>query len=455
MADSLAKFIQEKNENLRQSQIEIVLEDIKNLFLEFSLTGVWQAQSISLEAFDQFCLKMGRLSGFELFMPVYERLDQIHDVILVTEVVACGGHAELINDLLNLNDLPLRLVATNINKRKLPVVDWLQDLPALIDVVDAQGPELLQSLRLVQAILSDSKVRKIHILSHAYDTVAISAIPERDPELNLFYHHCDHQPALGCNLPHLLHLDLHNIGFHRCRTEANLPDNRYLCLTSVRRNKLQTKHVREFARSGLKTLSCGGSHKLQSVPYHIRYQDLVLALLSRPNASHFHVGNLADAELQTIYQMMVTAEIPPERFVCLGDVPDLPAILHYLDIDLYLPTLPQSGGKAIIDVMSMGVPILAHHNARDRLNGSIDLIYPEALSWRTQAEFEKIIDEFNEAEWQRQSSAAYRYFQRYHSKEKFIEQLRQSGIDFGHADLPALKRWNPDLDQRVRYLSNS
>lgn len=449
MAESMDQFLRAQEKALKRGDLEMVLSGIKQLFTELGASHDMHGQHIGTPLFDALCQKAGQLSTFELLGKVGQLPEQAHHIIVVTEIVCQGGHAELVRDIIRTSKLPVLLVASNINQRKEPVLQSILDEPNLLGLITPDATTLLESLRTIQCVLANPLAGSIFLLTHGYDSAVTAAIDPQSGKEILYLHHCDHYPALGCYLAGARHIDLHNVGFLRCRNEFNLAENRYLCMSA--KNLAQTRKEWRFATPCLKTASCGGSHKLHTLPYHIDYKDMVIEILKSRNGVHFHIGKLTDSCLTAMYNALAHAKLDEEQFIYLGEAPNLATILTELEIDLYVPTLPQSGGKAVIDVMAAGIPILAHQNARDRIFGSTDLIYPEAPSWSTFTQLRAILANYDKDLWHAQSRAARDYFERFHTESMFIEQLGQGGVNLESGLIPGLKSWLPEIDRRLHY----
>src|SRR4029078_6995341 len=102
----------------------------------------------------------------------------------------------------------------------------------------------------------------------------------------------------------------------------------------------------------------------------------------------------SDGFVAAVREALTSDGLPAKAFVPVGHVSGFREIVEALEIDLYVPTLPQAGGKALVDAMAAGVPILAHENALHRLWGSRDMVYPEAPSWSTIEELDDRLDRF-------------------------------------------------------------
>lgn len=430
--------------------LDEALDRLTGQFFQLGNQATCMGRIAPLPDFDLLCQELGEYSGFQLFGPKIENEPRVHDVILLTEITCNGGHAEIVRDIAALNDVPVAIIATNLHNRPKPLLKAAVPKSNVLEVAVAKEQTASSKLREVQTLLARSGVRRVFLLQHGYDAIATSAICGDLPSRTIFLHHCDAAPSLGSYLPGVIHVDLHNIAHARCRIEGGITDNRYLCLTSLA-NTVIHPTGRRFAFPSMKSASCGGEHKLERLAYGIGYSDMVATVLKGRDAQHYHIGSLSGDFRGALAQVLSHHGIPETRFIYVGEAPGLADVLTSLEIDLYLPTLPQGGGKAMIDAMSRGIPIVVHENARDRLWGGRDLVYPEAPSWRTLDELDTIIADFDEATWRSQSEAASRYFTAYHAPDLFRRQLALSASD-EHAP-PPLKPYRPAPTQYIWWLT--
>lgn len=442
--ESLSGWVKDIEQQIKAGRLDVALDRITGVYFQLGSQLAFQGRSLSYPKFDQFCQDVGAASCYALFGDNCTPVAPVHDVILITELTCHGGHGEILKDIAALNDVPLVVVVTNLHARKKPVMEGYLDHPNILQVDEINGKTMLDRLRNVQQCLDRPSVRRVFMLHHGYDAIANAAATRSLPVPAYYLHHCDHAPALGCHLDNVVHVDLHNIAYQRCRHDDGL-NNRYLCLTA-RPEKARVPP--RFAKPYFKTASCGGEHKLQRLPYPFGYSDMVQKVLEARDGCHYHLGPLSGSFVTGVRNRLTAANIDPGRFVHVGSAPKLADILRNLEIDLYLPTLPQGGGKGMIDAMSVGVPLLIHQNGIDRLWGGRDLAYPEALSWGSLEEFEKIIRAFDEQTWQAQSAHASQYFDQYHAPSKFADMLM---LTDGDADVPPLKPYRPDPDIHIRY----
>ncbi|MCC3245032.1 hypothetical protein LG047_06800 [Methylocystis sp. WRRC1] len=443
--ESISGQIEKIKKIVGLGHLNSALNELSAVFLTLQNSPSLLGRSLNIPAFDHLCQDIGEASCYALFGASCKPVPEPHDVILITNLNCHGGHGEIVKDIAALNDLPVLVVATNLHELKIPILgDYLTD-PNILGIEIAEGKTALDRLRDIQQRLVRPSVRRIFMLHHGHDAIA-NAAATRDLSAPVYFlHHCDHTPALGCHLENVVHVDLHNLSYHRCRHDDGIASNRYLCLTA-RGGKVRAPA--RFASPFFKTASCGGEHKIHSPSYPIGYADLVVEILRIGQGRHHHIGPLSKGLIATVQRKLADANIDPAHFIHVGSAPQLADILHCLEIDLYFPTMPQGGGKGIIEAMSAGVPVLIHENGADRLWSGRDLAYPEALSWRTLKDLNSLIGGFDEVSWKYQSEAARRYFSLYHAPAKFAEMLILAKDE---PILPPLKPYRPDPDIRLQY----
>jgi hypothetical protein len=431
------------HELVRNDRLEPALRGLTDLFAALGTDMSLAGRPFPFPQFDAACAAIGAASAFELFRAAPGPATP-HDLVLLTEAFVQGGHAEIIGDLATWSERPLRLVATNLNDRKSPILPELARHPRVADTTVCDAPDLLGRLRSVQAAVANPAAQRVLVLCHGNDAVAIAGCAAAGKTV-LFFHHCDHAPCLGCFMPDAEHVDLHNLAFHACRDQLGL-DPAYLCLTS------RDGPPRAAGRPGdpvFKSVSCGQEHKLQRLAYPLTYRDVVVRLVTAHHGVHFHVGPLSDTFIAAIAGALEQAGLPRDAFVPVGHVGGFREIVAALEADLYLPTLPQAGGKALIDAMAAGVPILVHENAIDRLWGGRDLVYPEAPGWTGLDGLDTALARFADGDyWRTQAAASRAYYERHHANALFAAMLRANGR-LARSCPPPLKPYRPGLGERM------
>jgi len=434
-------------EAVRRGRLEATLEELAQLFLGLAGNLDLAGTAFPFPVYDEICTEIGRKSAFELLAPQQQAIKEDHDIVILTEATVQGGHVELIRDIADASERKIVIVATNLyNGRKDVVLPALAKHKRVLDVIALEQSDLLTKLRTVQSLIANPAAGRIIVMCHAHDVVAISAVAPVANKTVLFFHHCDHTPCLGCYLPHAEHIDLHNMAFDTCRRELGLNPG-YICMTSRGDNIRQQDSL--YAKPMFKSITCGGEHKLVNFGYPIEYADVVVELIRQRKGTHFHVGPLRDSFIDKIHHALDAAELPRDAFIHVGHVSGFREIIGALEIDLYVPTLPQAGGKALIDAMSAGLPVLVHENAIDRLWGGRDLVYPQAPRWNDLATLRPAIQRFDdEVYWREQVKASRAYFEQNHAWALFKQMLDGNGRLEGHCP-PPLKAYRPSHQVRL------
>lgn len=437
---------------LRRDRIEAVLEGLFNFICELEANPALGGLPFPYPWLDEICEETGDASAFELMTNRHAWTDSAHDVVLITETGGQGGHAEIIRDLADLNERPLVIVVTDLFRRRRELLPELARHERVVDVVRLDDATLLGRLRAAQAMLANPAARRVLVLCHGPDSVAIAAAAAVRDKPVLFFHHCDHTPHLGSFMRHAVHIDLHNLGFAQCRMQLGI-ENGYVCMTS-REGKV-TRAQGHYADPCFKSATCGNEAKLTSLPYPITYSTLVTHRIRALGGLHYHIGRLSDEFVAAVRGTLEADGLQADAFVHVGHVAGFREIAEALEIDLYIPTLPFAGGKALIDAMAAGVPILVHENAVDRLWGSRDLAYPEAAAWSTLAGLDESLARFAAADyWRGQAITSRAWFDQHHARALFARGLAANGSLPGVTP-PALQPWRPGLVERLRATSMS
>lgn len=80
-----------------------------------------------------------------------------------------------------------------------------------------------------------------------------------------------------------------------------------------------------------------------------------------------------------------------EKFIHTPWVEDVASELVRRNVDLYVGSFPLGGGRATVEVMGAGIPLLLHENYASAFFTDVAEAYPQVLKWRTPDELESII----------------------------------------------------------------
>jgi len=205
-------------------------------------------------------------------------------------------------------------------------------------------------------LLSAIRPTRIFMLTHHFDMVAQIALwPFRG--IVEYLHHADHLPTVGATLPWSAHVDLTWRCYGVCRAAGLNPI--YTGMTV--RHSIKPADVREVGRpkqpGSVRIATCGHVNKYRGVGQgRYRWADYAVAALRWPGAELLHYGYADEALRQEIRDALVLAGLDPEAYVFAGVIPSLAAELCASDVDAFLASYPECGGKANLEAMSVGLP---------------------------------------------------------------------------------------------------
>ena len=344
------------------------------------------ARVFSARELDQLCLEIGAdLRDAELPAPS-QRED--HVVYVVTDLAKTGGHSRVLGDFIRAEDAKNHtiLISNLLNILKL---EEIKDLYAAqgLSIEVAPDVDLAERVRWLQRRLAEIKPRRTYMLLHHFDSVSVAAVqPDLVGEL-IYFHNCDHSLALGIHIPHALHVDFNAKSFYNCREKERVENNVVWPLVAEDLGHRVDRPF--FARGHLTTCSSGGFEKFElthyyqeQIPYAYRYETLVPHILKASGGTHIHIGTLSDRMLSIIRQGMSELDIPSDRFINIEFVPSLWSTLLELNIDVYIGSFPHGGGKATIEAMGAGMPLIIHSNYRSNFLSVEFEVYEGAVIWR-------------------------------------------------------------------------
>lgn len=203
----------------------------------------------------------------------------------------------------------------------------------------------------LHAILKAIRPSRIFLMGHNMDIVGVvGAWPFR--EIVDFIHHADHTPSVGATLPWSAHVDLTYTCHLACR-DAGL-DPVYAGMTAP-----QFEGVRPAidGQRRLRIATCGSVHKYRG-RRRWTWTDYAVAALKRPGAELIHIGPTPPEFQAEVREALTTAGIDPARYEFAGWVPSLGRTLIEREVDVYLASFPETGGKSNLEAIAAGVPAI-------------------------------------------------------------------------------------------------
>ncbi|WEF51052.1 glycosyltransferase family 4 protein [[Pseudomonas] carboxydohydrogena] len=374
------------------------------------------ARVFSSAKLDRLCLDIGNL-----FAPVNVTTPRAGKcVFLATGVSKRGGHSRVISSLMQADPASERhVLITNIEHdiTDADVPDFLQDASVSI----CREADFAQKVVWLRNQIRIIAPERIYVLIHHFDSVAIAALQPGMADQIIYIHNCDHSLSLGSHVPHYRHVDLHAKGYYYCRENCGVKNNQHWPMVTAPSSLPLRK---EFLNAdGLVTATSGGFEKFESphlnrkIPYSISYAEAVPRIIAATGGRHIHIGGLSRGMLSDIHRGLEDGGIAKDRFINVSYVPRIPEALIERNVDLYLTSFPLGGGLVAIEVMSAGIPILAHSNYRSAFFSSADLVYPGAGVWRDLDELSASLKNYTPDDLKRQSVEAFEFYKENHLPE--------------------------------------
>lgn len=369
----------------------------------------------SSRAIDELCVALGRRP--DLAKP--QSFDENHAVFLVTGLSKTGGHSRVVRDLIAADPAPsCTILVTGYYVRSSSFERLYANTKARIEV--APGRDAGVRLHWLQERMCKLRPARTYMLQHHHDPLCVAAAqPELTGQL-IYCHHCDHSLSLGVHLPHAIHVDFNAKSFFHCREVEGVKNNVIWPLTAeAPANRMD----RPFLRRGcITTCSSGASdkfhapHLAQRMPYALTYAEVVETTLRATRGTYIHIGPLPPEIIDAIEARLNDAGIAPDRFLHVPFVPDLSAALVDHDVDVYMGSFPRGGGKATVEAMAAGMPLIMHANYRSIFFTDACEIYPGAPVWRTTEELQCRLGEMTSIEvLQAHSRMARSFFEQKHA----------------------------------------
>jgi hypothetical protein len=364
--------------------VDAALEAIAQFVVQVISRETSWATVFSSPELDALCQELGRLSS----RPPIVVMDQDRAVFLVTGIAGVGGHTRVLMDLVKVDPAARKTVLVSNVLHDLSedeVREILHRLDSSIEVEVAPKGTVADALVWLQQRLATLRPARSYILQHHFDAAITAAVqPEITGKL-FYYHNCDHSLALGIHLPHATHIDFNGKSYHHCRTVKGVQNGVFWPL--VAEVSQHRAHLPFLAHGCIISATSGGlpkfdlSYLIEWVPYRHDYKMLVPLILRATGGMHIHIGPLKEDVLQFIRANIAAAGIDPLRFIHLSSVDDLASELVDRRVDLYIGSFPLGGGRATVEVMGAGIPLLLHNNYASVFYTDINEVYPDVLTW--------------------------------------------------------------------------
>lgn len=430
MPYSTAEFAQSVRDLAAKGDLDEAFSCIIELVLHVGVRDGAIGRVFSSPLLDQLCGELGR----EIRMPAEgSEVDEDHSVIVATSVSKTGGHSRVIRDLLEADTARRKtLLLTGVKIGQPPADTLLFQGDPTIEVEIAPGlANYAGRFTWLMSRLRELAPATIYLVVHPFDAVAIAAAAAQPNVARriFYYHNSDHSLALGVHLPQAIHVDYHRKGFDRCEA-AGVVDQAFWPLT-VHVPPMHPGKA-ESVRRQFTTCCCGGfekfetPHMAESFPYAIAYEDMVLEVLQTTGGKHLHIGEISDELRRRIAARLDGAGIDVARFQYVPFAPQLGSALNRFEVDAYLGSMPRGGGRATVEAMGCGLPIIIHSNYRSKFLSDENEVYPEAFVWRTLDELRNALKSLDAATLKHHSVLSRRHFEAHHRPALLRTAIRET-----------------------------
>lgn len=314
------------------------------------------------------------VKGLDDTIPHIARTLQLHDrggeksndnvCVIATQLYGVGGHSKVVADITRLiGGEQVSLILTdlygNIAYQRLIGEDMAARGYHCRALLALKAPTVLDRTIELYRLLCAIRPTRIFLLHHHLDVCAVTATyPFRD--VAEFVHHADHLPCLGATVGYSAHVDL-TYTCHPICTAAGL-NPIYSGMTLPDISVIQSAKA---ADGPLVFGTCGtiGKYRQEGRASRYRWVDWVIPSLRMPNSKFIHIGPTDAALEEEVRQGLADAALDPQRYVFVGSTPNLQAALIAHQVDVYLSSYPEGGGRATLEAMAASVPAIAPSEA--------------------------------------------------------------------------------------------
>jgi hypothetical protein len=407
------------------------------------------ARIFSSKSLDALCQKIGSL----ILQPDIITQNKSNNIVYaVTELAQTGGHTRVMFDLIKTEEAAAHIVLiSGINNADISpeVLRMLNELKAEIKI--APAGTLTEKVKWLQKQFSEINPKKTYTLLHHFDAVFAAALQPQLVGKLIFIHNCDTALALGLHIPGATHVDLHAKGYYRCQQIDDV--QQCLLWPLIAQDEGSRLELPFFSRGHMTTCTSGGfekfesHHYLESLPYAYEYPLVVPEILKASSGTHIHIGPLSDKTLSVISAGMDKLGIAQDRFINIPYVASLWKALLEQKVDVYIGSFPLGGGRATVEAMGCGMPMIIHSNYRSHFLSVEFEVYPKAMIWRSPNQLLACIEQLKNINILKEQAAASRaYYEHHHSPQILSKAIKLADLN-AHLPLPLQPSHNADLVQ--------
>ncbi|MGB6484632.1 MAG: hypothetical protein WBE86_14190 [Candidatus Acidiferrales bacterium] len=345
-------------------------------------------------------------------------------VHIATEVYPWGGHTRVIEDIAaSLPEYRHALIITRMHEAH-PDLACLKprfdELNLKVHLLGASSwaEKARQLSSLVTVLAPDA----ILLFGFPDDSVAYTSVAGHSAPRVLFLHHADHHPCLGALRVDYTHVDLTPACHKICASHP--------CLHASMLNLTvkDTGTVQLVQRHPIIGVTCGSPQKYAGSS-EFSYAQLLAALFSAGVHQILHIGDMPEEQKNQIRAGIAASGQEAHRVIFLPNTPSLAAKLVETSPDFYLTSHPTGSGKATVEALSVGLPILYVRPASTPSLLNSDMTFTTSVPVSTLEQVPAAVHrlETEKAELAKRSRAVY---EKHYSPAAFREGLLSAmGID--------------------------
>lgn len=277
-------------------------------------------------------------------------------VIIATELYEkIGGHSRVVEDLSNELNFPV-IILTDLfgTYHKNPnQLEWIFTKFKHAEIIIIKNMNPWEKCQEIQRILYQLNLLSISHFGHHQDPLPYIATLGLKLGKEIFFHHCDSNPSLGCTLPNLQHVDFSSKIASVC-TEGI---NRSVSTLPLYAKDLGVNFRKRIFGNEFSVVTAGRQAKYSRTgPYSL--QNIISTTLKSIKGNFYHIGMLDASWVEEIGEFLSANNINKTRFIYLGQVKSLWAELLKLDVAFYISSVPEAGGRASVEAQGCGLPVI-------------------------------------------------------------------------------------------------
>lgn len=403
-------LINKIKKSIAEKKFNLALNDITNFIKKIVFSPYAIAVILDCKELDELCILIGETVSLEQGLQKKTSFKKNYILYIASELYKYGGHTAVIEDFIHIQPNKHHVILINFivsDELKKNIINRFNKYK--VTIIWSYHANLFDRLLWLQKTIIELNPERIYLFNHHHDAVAIAACNSYIVNNLYYYHHCDHNIALGIHLPHAVHIDPHSFGYFNCRKNLNVTNNVFWPLAIPEQNKIHDGTF--FKQKTLITCSSGSQNKFLSA-YYYSYQNIIVEILKITQGKHIHIGILSSEYLKNIYKNLESNNISRNHFIYVPHVTSLWLAAIEYEIDLYLVSFPLGGGRACIEMMGAGIPLVFHKNNRSDLLNGLFLAYEEAFFWEQPEELYSYLKRINTAVLKKDSLKAKKHYEK-------------------------------------------